>query len=63
MADTFLLKRSSTPGAVPQPVQLQLGEMAMNTADGKVYVKKSNGTVVQVGGGLQDGDQIDGGNF
>lgn len=63
MADTFLLKRSATPGAVPQPAQLQLGEMAMNTADGKVYVKKSNGTVVEVGGGLQDGDQIDGGNF
>jgi hypothetical protein len=63
MADIFLIKRSSTPGSVPQPAQLQLGELAMNTADGKVFLKKSNGVVTQVSGGIQDGDQIDGGNF
>jgi hypothetical protein len=63
MADIFLIKRSSTPGSVPQPTQLQLGELAMNTADGKVFLKKANGVVTQVSGGIQDGDQIDGGNF
>ena len=53
MANTVKLKRSSTPGAVPTTGQLALGELAMNTYDGKVYMVQNNGTasVVQVGGG------------
>ena len=52
MANTVKLKRSSTPGAVPTTGQLALGELAMNTYDGKVYMVQNNGTatVVQVGG-------------
>ena len=51
MAQTIKLKRSATPGAVPTTAALSLGEMAINTYDGKVYIKKDAGaeSVVEVG--------------
>jgi hypothetical protein len=55
----ILHKRSSTASVVPAATELSLGELAINTADGKVYLKKSDGTVVQVGGGVTDGDKGD----
>lgn len=53
MAQTIKLKRSSVSGNVPTPEQLDLGEVAINTFDGKVFIKKDNGTtsVVEVGAG------------
>jgi len=52
MANTIILKRSATPGKVPTTAQLALGEIAINTHDGLIYIKKDNGTpsVVQIGG-------------
>lgn len=44
MAQTILLKRSSTSSAVPSTSALQLGELAVNTYDGKVFLKKDDGT-------------------
>ena len=55
MADLIQHKRSSVAASVPSPAQLNLGELAINTADGKVFIKKSDGTVVQVGGGAGSG--------
>ena len=51
MAQTIKLKRSSVSGNVPTPAQLELGEVAINTFDGKVFIKKDNGSesVVEVG--------------
>lgn len=49
---TFRLKRSSTPGATPAAGSLSAGELAVNTADGVVYLKKDNGTVVASGAAL-----------
>jgi hypothetical protein len=46
------LRRSATQGAVPTTGQLELGELALNTYDGTVYMKKSVGgteSIVQVG--------------
>ena len=46
------LRRSATQGAIPTASNLDLGELAINTFDGKLYVKKtagSNTRVVQVG--------------
>jgi hypothetical protein len=40
MAQTIKLKRSSTTGNVPTTSQLDLGELAINTADGKMFIKK-----------------------
>lgn len=39
----ILLKRSNTPGAVPTLEQLDLGELAANTYDGKLYLKTEVG--------------------
>ena len=53
MAQTIKLKRSGTSGATPTTSQLELGEVAINTYDGKVYIKKNvSGTesIVEVGG-------------
>lgn len=51
MADTILIKRDSTPGLAPSTSQLALGELAMNTHDGKIYMKKNDGAdaVIEVG--------------
>jgi len=36
------LKRSEQGGKIPQITDLTLGELALNTIDGKVYFKKGN---------------------
>jgi hypothetical protein len=52
MANKVTLKRSSVAAKVPTTTDLDLGELAINTYDGKLYLKKDNGTesVVQIGG-------------
>ena len=48
------LRRSAVSGSIPTTSNLNLGELALNTADGKVYMKKSVGgtdTVIEVGAG------------
>ena len=40
------LRRSNTAGAIPTNSNLSLGELAINTADGALYFKKSDGTVI-----------------
>ena len=49
MANTIRHKRSSTTGATPSSGSLSAGELAVNTADGKVFTKKDDGTVVEIG--------------
>ena len=52
MTQTVQLKRSATAGAIPSTSDLSLGELAINTYDGKAYIKKSVGgteTIVEVG--------------
>ena len=43
-------KRSSTASAVPTSGQLSIGEIAINLADGLLYSKKADGTVITIGG-------------
>ena len=53
MANTIQLKQSSVAGKVPTAAQLALGEVAVNTYDGKAYTKRNvTGveTVLQIGG-------------
>lgn len=52
MANTIKIKRSAVSGKVPVVGDLQLGELAVNTFDGKLYTKKDNGTasIVEIGG-------------
>ena len=52
MSQTVKLRRSATNGSIPTTSQLALGELAINTYDGKLYLKKSvsgNETVVEIG--------------
>jgi len=46
-------KRSAVPAKVPSIADLALGELAINTYDGKLYLKKDNGTqsVIEIGAG------------
>ena len=44
MAQTIKLKRSSTEGKVPATSALSLGEIAINTHDGRVFFKKNDGS-------------------
>lgn len=44
MSQTIKLRRSAIAGKVPNTGSLDLGELAVNTNDGKVYLKKDDGT-------------------
>lgn len=47
---TLITKKSSTPSAVPTAGDLQVGELAVNTADGKLYTKHTDNSIKQIGG-------------
>jgi hypothetical protein len=53
MTSKLLSKRSAVPGKVPTTAQIDLGELAINTRDGKLYLKRDNGngtfTIVELG--------------
>ena len=40
MAQNIKIKRSAVPGKIPTVEDLALGELALNTFDGKIYLKK-----------------------
>lgn len=55
MPQTIKLKRSSTAGQAPTTAQLDFGELAINTSDGKVYLRKSDGqgdVIIELGGSI-----------
>jgi len=45
MAQTIKLRRSTVGGKTPTTSDLALGELAMNTYDGKIYFEKSGSSV------------------
>lgn len=49
MATTFQLKRSSVEGKQPNVADLQVGELAVNLADGILYSKNTAGNIIVVG--------------
>lgn len=53
MANVVKMKRSSVASKVPTTTDLDFGELAVNTFDGKLFLKKDNGTasVVEIGKG------------
>lgn len=59
----FTLKANSTSGTIPAAGLLSIGELAINTGDGKLYSKMANSTVIQINvpgsGGVTDGDKGD----
>ena len=66
MANTIKLKSSSVAGKAPTTADLQLRELAINTTDGKLFLKKSvSGTesIVEIGAstGGSGGGSVGGG--
>lgn len=63
MANVIKVKQSSVPGKAPTVNQIDLGELAVNTYDGKLYLKKNvagTESVVEIGtgGGGGSGDVV-----
>ena len=50
MATVVQLKRSETTGAIPGANDISVGELAVNLADGALYSKKTDGSIIEVGG-------------
>jgi len=53
MANKWKVKRSSQPGKVPSLSDLELGELAVNTHDGKLFTRKDDGSpsIIELSGG------------
>jgi hypothetical protein len=47
-ANVVKLKRSSVAGRIPSTTDLALGELALNTYDGRIYLKKSVASVESI---------------
>lgn len=60
----ILLKRNTVSGVVPDPTELDIGEVAVNAADARLFTKKTDGTVGEIGTGSVSTtiSYIDGGN-
>ena len=59
MANKIILKKTSTASKVPLSTDLEVGEIAVNLADQKLYSKNAGGTVILVGsGGGGTGDVV-----
>lgn len=59
MSNRIRIRRSAVPGKIPTVSDIELGELAVNTYDGRAFLKKNDGsesivgvgTVTQVSGG------------
>ena len=49
MASVIKLKRSSSAGAIPTASDLEVGEIALNLADGVIYSKDASSNVIRIG--------------
>ena len=57
MANEIKLKRGS--GSDPSASDLVVGEVALRTDNGKLFTKKDDNSVVEIGTGISDGDKGD----
>ena len=55
MSTIVQIKRSETASAIPTSGQLAIGELALNLTDKKLFSKKTDGTIVSIGGVGVDG--------
>lgn len=53
---TLITKRSTTSGVVPVSGDLQVGELAVNTADAKLWTKHSDNSIKEIGAGASGGN-------
>ena len=50
MSTVMQLKRSESAGSVPTVNDIAVGELAVNLADGVLYSKRTDGSIIEVGG-------------
>lgn len=50
MSTIVQIKRSEAASAIPTAGQLAIGELAVNLTDKKLFSKKTDGTIVSIGG-------------
>jgi hypothetical protein len=62
MANKIILKKTSTASKVPLSTDLEVGEIAVNLADQKLYSKDASGTVILVGQGVAGSGDVVGGS-
>lgn len=58
MFTPIILKNSTTASSVPTAADLQVGEVAVNTADGKLFTKHSDGTIKTISGTPSGGTTV-----
>ena len=58
MATQIILKHSVQPGKLPLPSDLVLGEVAINSADGRMFTLDPNGQVIEIQPGSYDGSRL-----
>jgi hypothetical protein len=51
-------KKSSTATEVPLAADLEVAEIAVNTADGKIFTKHTDNSIVEIGGGATALDDL-----
>jgi len=51
MSNKILIKRSTVVDKVPTELELNVGELAVNTADAKIYTKHSTGDIIVLADG------------
>lgn len=56
MAVVLKPKRSETASSAPTSSDLEVGEIAINTADEKLYIKDSSNNIKTIGGGVSVDD-------
>jgi hypothetical protein len=54
MATKIILKKSTTGGSAPLSGDLDVGELAVNLADRKIYAKNGGGTIITLNGAYVD---------
>ena len=52
---TIITKNSQTAGAVPSAAALSVGELAVNTADGRLFTEHSDGSIKEIGSSFPSG--------
>ena len=63
MAQTILLKRRTADATAPVANDLTTGEIAVNAYSGKLYVKKTDGSVAEISGSGGDAGLIPSATF
>jgi hypothetical protein len=49
MANKLIIKKSTVTGKAPVAGDLDIGELAVNTADARLFTKHSDGSVKEIG--------------